>query len=161
MITYAERACFDPAHLELLARVQAYIERVSDRWGNELRCHELARAVADVLAHRDLIVVDGKCGPIEHSWLCFSDGKILDPYVPGRVPAVQLVDPIAGSYRPGNKRRDIKQAIVDQLIREMRKTPTRRTPDTKPASPRVLSPRAERAARLALRPRRRGPTACL
>jgi len=160
VITYAERVCFGPAHLSALADAQTYIARISNSWGNELRCHELARAVAEMLSHRELVVVDGKCGPIEHTWLCFVDGAILDPYVPGRVPAVQIIDPIAGSYRPGETRNDIRQPIIDRLIREMRKTPTRRTADTKPASPRELPSRAARAVRVALRPRRRGPTAC-
>lgn len=122
MITYAERACFRETHRRLLARVEAYVALVSDTWGNELRCHELARAVQRVVHDRafKLVVVDGMCGPIEHSWLCLSDGVILDPYAPGRLPAVQLVDALAGAYRPGEKRQDIRQAIVDQLVLEMR-----------------------------------------
>ena len=121
MITYAERACFREPHLRLLARVEAYVARVSRAWGNELRCHELARAVHLVLHAHKLDVVDGKCGPIEHSWLCFSDGVILDPYTPGRMPAVQIVDPIVGTaYRPGPPRSDIRQAIIKRLVLEMR-----------------------------------------
>ena len=124
VITYAERACFDPPHIGLLVRVQAYVARVSDTWDNELRCHELARAVHLVVYARGehkLDVVDGKCGPIEHSWLRFSDGVILDPYAPGRMPAVQIVDPIVGTaYRPGVPRSDIRQAIVDRLVLKMR-----------------------------------------
>jgi hypothetical protein len=74
-----------------------------------------------VIDEHVLDVLDGKCGPIEHSWLLFSDGVILDPYVPGRLPAVQLVDPIVGSaYRPGPRRDDIRESIVDRLVREMR-----------------------------------------
>lgn len=119
MITYAERVCFRPMQLLALARVEACVGRISDHWGNELRCHELVRAVYEVIDDRDLLVVDGKCGPIEHSWLCFTDGMILDPYTPGRLPAIQLVDPIAGSYRPGEMRSDIKQPVIDQLICEM------------------------------------------
>ncbi len=87
------------------------------------RCHELVRAVHLVVYAREhkLDVVDGKCGPIEHSWLRFSDGVILDPYAPGRMPAVQIVDPIVGTaYRPGAPRADIRQAIVDRLVLEMR-----------------------------------------
>src|SRR5437763_1419140 len=83
--------------------------------GNELRCHELARAVHLVVHAREykLVVVDGKCGPIEHSWIHLSDGVILDPYVPGRMPAVQLVDLVVGTaYRPGAPRDDIRQAVV-------------------------------------------------
>ena len=121
MITYAERVCFREAHLRLLARVEACVARVSNAWGNELRCHELARAAAEVLNDVTLEVVDGKCGPVEHTWLVLSDGAILDPYVPGRLPAVQLVDPLVGAmYRPDAPRDDIRQAIVDQLVIEMR-----------------------------------------
>jgi hypothetical protein len=140
MITYAERACFRLRHLRLLSRVEAHVARVSDTWANELRCHELVRAVHHVIyvpktspmlerEHKrwwqagggDLNVVDGHCGPVEHSWIRFSDGVILDAYVPGRLPAVQLVDPLVGTtYRPGSLREDIRQKIVDQLIVEMR-----------------------------------------
>lgn len=122
MITYAERACFRETHLRLFARVEAYVARVSSAWGNELRCHELARAVQLVVHTRELtlVVVDGKCGPIEHSWLC-ADGVIFDPYTPGRMPAVQIIDPIVGTaYRQGDPRSDIRQAIVDRLVLEMR-----------------------------------------
>ena len=123
MITYAARVCFREHHLRLLLRVEAYVSRISNTWGNELRCHELARAVQSVVCTREhkLDVIDGKCGPIEHSWLFFPDGVILDPYVPGRMPAVQIVDPIVGSaYRPGAPRDDIRQAIIDRLMLEMK-----------------------------------------
>lgn len=125
MITYAERACFREQHLRLIARIEAYVARVSNTWGNELRCHELARAVHRVVDARPLAleIVDGKCGPIEHSWLRSADGVIYDPYAPGRMPAVQIIDPMVGSaYRSGVSRTDIRQAIVDRLVLEMRGT---------------------------------------
>lgn len=123
MITYAERACFRDVHLKLLALAQSCVGRVSNTWGNDLRCHELARAVHRVVGSHQakLVVVDGHCGPIEHSWLLCADGVILDVYAPGRLPAVQIVDALVGSaYRPGAARRDIMQWIVDQLVVEMR-----------------------------------------
>lgn len=120
MITYAERSCFQPRHLHVFARVQAIVARVANTWGNELRCHELARAVHAVVADSTIAVVDGHCGPIEHSWLQFSDGLILDAYVPGRLPSVQIVDSIVGvMYRPGPTRTDLKQSIIDRLVTEM------------------------------------------
>ena len=123
MITYAERSCFRQAHLRLLSRVEAYVARISSAWGNELRCHELARAVHLIVQDHKLELVDGKCGPVEHSWLVLSDGAILDPYVPGRLPAIQLVDPIVGRmYQPGEPREDIRDTIIDRLIMEMRGT---------------------------------------
>lgn len=122
MITYAERVCFDPIHLRALKRVEASVSRIAGTWGNELRCHELARAVRLILSDEIVpVVVDGKCGPVEHSWLRFSDGVIIDPYVPGRLPAVQIVDSlVAIAYRPGPMRDDIQQSIVDRLVLEMR-----------------------------------------
>lgn len=128
MITYAERVCFRGRHLELRAHVETLVSRVSNAWGNELRCHELARAVARVVGEHGMIVVDGKCGPIEHSWLFLpaveiSAAVILDPYVPGRLPAVQLIDLVVGTaYRPGMPRSDIRTAVVDRLVAEMRDT---------------------------------------
>lgn len=123
MITYAERKCFQQSHLRLLALVEAYVECVAPTWGNELRCHELARAVhlAVYADEYKLDVVDGHCGPVEHSWLRCSNGVILDVYAPGRLPAVQLVDPLigVGTYRPGKLRRDVRQEIVDRLVVEM------------------------------------------
>lgn len=120
MITYVERVCFREAHLRLLSRAEAYVARVSDSWGDELRCHELARAIHRVVGEHELHVVDGQCGAIEHSWLSFPDGVILDPYAPGRRPAVQIVDPIVGTaYRPGAPRTDVQQSMVDRLVLEM------------------------------------------
>jgi hypothetical protein len=123
MITYAERECFREAHLRLRSRVETLVGRVADSWGNELRCHELARAVHLVVYEEEhvIVVVDGHCGPVEHSWLRCSDGVILDAYAPGRLPAVQIIDPIVGTaYRPGTPRRDVRQPIVDRLVAEMR-----------------------------------------
>lgn len=121
MITYAERVCFVASQMHTLRRAQELVARVSDAWGNELRCHELARALRRVLGDTMLTVVDGHCGLVEHSWLLFSDGSILDAYVPGRLPSVQIIDSIVGTtYRPGLPRRDVRQSIVDKLEREMR-----------------------------------------
>lgn len=123
MITYAERVCFSPYHLRLLSRVEVLVARVSCAWGNELRCHELARAVQHVLDEdpTDIAVVDGKCGPVEHSWLVSAGGVILDPYVPGRLPSVQIVDLIVGTlYRGGSPRDDIQPTVIERLVLEMR-----------------------------------------
>ena len=123
MITYAERSCFREPHLRLFRRVEAYVASVSDNWGNELRCHELARAVHLVVyaSEHKLDVIDGHCGPVEHSWLRCSDGVIVDAYAPGRLPAVQLVDSIvAAHYRPGVRRDDVREDVVRRIVAEMR-----------------------------------------
>lgn len=124
MKTYAERECFRPSHVKLLRLVEILVGRVSDAWNYELRCHELARAVHLVVypeAHV-LEVVDGHCGIVEHSWLQLAAGPILDVYAPGRLPAVQIVDPLVGNYRPGPRRKDVRQPIIDRLVAEMRAT---------------------------------------
>lgn len=139
MITYAERVCFRPLHLQLLARVEVLVARVSDGWGDELRCHELARAVQIVMEHPGVVVVDGKCGPVEHSWLVCDDAVILDPYAPGRMPAVQIVDPLAANYRPGAPRDDVRRGIVDRLVREMRANTPSPTPAISPLVPTASS----------------------
>jgi len=77
--------------------------------GELVRCHEVARVVAEVLSvsdrFGDRIVVDGKFGVHDHSWIQidlnpglvpYSVGGrgrlILDPYAVGRVPMVQMLD---------------------------------------------------------------------
>lgn len=120
MITYAERVCFCAVHLRTLARARVLVDRVADTWGNELRCHELARAVLRALGDDTLSVIDGHCGIVEHSWLRFSDRSILDVYAPGRLPAVQIIDVVmTAAYRPGRRRRDVRRSIVDRLVLEM------------------------------------------
>jgi hypothetical protein len=70
-----------------------------------LRCHELACAVAHRLgdeysgvAHNgSFVLVDGKYGPVDHSWIEWKTApsgyrRILDVYAVGRLPMVQLID---------------------------------------------------------------------
>lgn len=97
------------------------VNRVSDRHGNEVRCHELARAASKALfdlnrrklaeAGAELVVVDGRLWSIDHSWVQIVEEQgswrhtagmpiyrefrkrfILDVYCPGRAPQVQLLD---------------------------------------------------------------------
>jgi len=106
----------------------------------ELRCHELARAVASSLAwwrerrpHDALLmhgvdvrVVDGAYGAVDHSWLVLfkpdlTEAALLDVYAIGRLPAVQLVCPTAATipeirmYRPRGERPDINHELVGAL----------------------------------------------
>lgn len=87
---------------------------------DELRCHELARAVAKLF---NITAVDGKYGAVEHSW-CRYNRTIVDPYCPGRVPMVQLIDcswqlPHAEIYVTGNRRTDIDETVVTSLLERM------------------------------------------
>src|SRR6185369_612291 len=125
--SYAFREVFKPEEVEQLAKISARVNAI--RFYNqadlvrgfegEVRCHELARAVARVW--RTLDVVDGKYGIVEHSWLV--DPRfpyhVIDTYTPGALPQVQLIDVsplgIPNRYHPGEDRRDIRLPIVEDL----------------------------------------------
>lgn len=92
----------------------------------ELRCHELARALASTL---NLEFRDGKFCSVDHSWLIFPQANgtiepnILDPYAVGQVPMVQLIDTSSWAlsglrllYRKGSPRDDIRTNVVAWLI---------------------------------------------
>jgi hypothetical protein len=103
------------------------------------RCHEIARAVGQVLK---LPVQDGWYGAIEHSWLWipqegpssygFEYDAILDVYAVGRLPMVQLVmsDRSAGHYaagglgaslyREGPPRKDIRTEVHSDILNQLR-----------------------------------------
>jgi hypothetical protein len=92
----------------------------------DLRCHEVARAVAIVLG---LEVQDGKYGMVEHSWVLLPRrtycSTILDVYSVGRLPLVQLIHhteilPHYDSYKAGDPRDVVEQEIVDLLVRILR-----------------------------------------
>ncbi len=140
MTPYAlTKKIFTPAEYELYRRARALVDVApSNDWHNELiRCHELAWAIGDVLG---LEVQNGHCGSIQHSWLWthkpttnelrswergwYHEGrpKILDVYVPGAIPPVQLLDPWALRMGKGSRYdfRDpgvaIDHGIVDMLV---------------------------------------------
>lgn len=130
MRTYAERQGVGSEHLEAWRAATLLVARVSDEWGNELRCHELARAahaalppIASAGLESSVRVADGKCGPCDHSWLVVygrSGTSILDVYAAGRMPPVILVDPIATrDYSEGDPRTDIRDDVVQLLIGQM------------------------------------------
>ncbi|MHA1573147.1 MAG: hypothetical protein ACTSX8_04065 [Alphaproteobacteria bacterium] len=100
---YAEEEVFDERMMQLHREAQRLVASLPRDRRSKLRCHELARAVGRVL---QLTVVDGKYGVVEHSWLSVTDTVILDVYVPGRAPMVQLLElhwalPHTKGYRPG------------------------------------------------------------
>lgn len=102
-----------------------------------VRCHELARAVGEIL---DLRVQDGKFGMVEHSWLWLPSGNILDVYVPGALPMVQLVYvgmplPIVQAYRPEPERDDVDEEVVAHLRSLMRPRPSPVVVGGKPVDP--------------------------
>lgn len=129
MKSYSARKVFAPRELRLLARAERLVACAPGKLhGEYVRCHELARAVGRILG---LPVADGWYGFVEHSWLWTKqpdlvDGplgllpNILDVYVPGRVPQVELVHVSAGcllsAYRPNRPREDIDLELVNELV---------------------------------------------
>jgi hypothetical protein len=131
---YAETDVFSEHELDLLVRAREVVAVLpSESFGEPVRCHELAHAVAWVLSPSfELEVADGWYGMIQHSWLWTQklervDGKalgpfpnILDVYVPGRLPQVQLVHvstALPFEYRRGDPRDDIRKDVIEHLVR--------------------------------------------
>ena len=126
MLSYAETDIFTPEQVLTHHRAQVLVETLpEDPFGPErLRCHELARAVGVFL---DLPFHDGRLGGVEHSWLTIgpvsdTGAIILDVYMPGALPQVQLVDNrrpgliYNRSYEKGPPRKDIDVDQVKALV---------------------------------------------
>ena len=140
MKSYAERQIFHVVAQAIWCDAVDIVARVSDRWGDEVRCHELARAALTALqalnqrklneANATLGLVDGHLWAIEHTWLTYTCNDpaaprrfILDVYTPGRLPQVQLLDgehfAICRGYEPGEARKDIDIELFGKLLHEM------------------------------------------
>ncbi len=100
MIGYAQREIFTPRELKLLDCAETLVAIAPyEIDGDLVRCHELARAVGAVLG---LQHEDGRYGFVDHTWLWTSKlservapwdlPHVLDVYVPGGMPQVQLID---------------------------------------------------------------------
>ena len=105
MISYSEREIFTRTEVATLQFAQLIVDHCSyfepGSTEEPVRCHELARVVAIFLG-TDFQVQDGRFGFVEHSWIWMGHlntakgrlglPKILDVYVPGSLPQVQIVD---------------------------------------------------------------------
>lgn len=103
MRSYSERTRFTKREMKILHSASlavALLPTDIDPSKDEIRCHELARAIGRQL---NLRVVDGMYGPVDHSWCVISAApepgseasawdKILDVYAIGQCPQVQLID---------------------------------------------------------------------
>ena len=110
----------DEKELNLWVQATRLVEMLPDDPEGKLRCHELSRAIGQIL---NLPVQDGEYGiGCEHSWLWTPMGNILDVHSICRLPQVQLVHthyPTAEQgrlYRGGPPRTDINQFTVDNLV---------------------------------------------
>jgi hypothetical protein len=141
MIGYSALEVFPIELAQLWVRAKDAVNRACDRdfETKPVRCHELARAVAEFLSLPHACVQDGFYGFVEHSWLWVPGPPespvtkrlgwphILDVYSVGQLPMVRLVagdntglPHVGWSYRPDSPRTDIDQAVVERLVLEMR-----------------------------------------
>jgi len=120
MIGYAESQVFPAYALTDMRAATKLIEKLpgKDPQGRWVRCHELARAVAPFLSPL-WTITDGYYETCDHSWLRAPTGIVLDLYAVGQLPQVLLVDTNAllhrAAYRPQDRRRDIREDIVQWL----------------------------------------------
>lgn len=132
MIGYAEKEVFTARERELFGLAQTLVVIAPyELFGRLVRCHELARAVGRVLGLR---VEDGRFGFVEHTWLWteppekalmpWAMPRILDVYVPGAMPQVQLIDTASGLppryYLSNVFDVVIRERDVDDLVRLFR-----------------------------------------
>jgi len=129
MISYSEKKIFGEQVVDAFHIAERAVAKVEDPM-LEIRCHEIARAVFNILKddHIQAIkVMDGHYGSIEHSWIMVGN-DVLDVYCCGALPMVQLIapqvrdmPPIKFIYRPSLYRRDdIREDVVEQLTKTMR-----------------------------------------
>lgn len=140
MIGYSATDYFSarPALIELWKKATLLVAAIAEpNDPDEIRCHELTRAVAARLAPQgplNPLVSDGLYGAVDHSWLVvYGDRRvagqcdggvmgILDCYAVARLPMVQLVDvapwPTRQSqlYKAGPYRTDIREDVVRALL---------------------------------------------
>ena len=134
MKSYSERKIFLEQHVALMKHAQLLVEKIRPPLGveDEIRCHELARAVWQALVAEGTSfipggVTDGHYGAVEHSWITLFIGgepTVLDVYCCGRLPQVQLIDvapTVPFGYKSGPERTDIDEAMVKYLFEEMRR----------------------------------------
>jgi len=128
MLGYAAREVFTEAEQALASRVSSLVATCPYEIDGELvRCHELVRAVGEELG---LSWADGWLGNVDHSWLWTRPPlpfealpNVIDPYCPGRLPQVQLINSsthLPWDYRRGDYRKDIRWSVITHLRGLMR-----------------------------------------
>jgi hypothetical protein len=124
---YSETDVFSAAEQALRSNAERLVAVCPARLFNDVvRCHELARAVAQVMGLPTAQVCDGWYGMVNHSWIWTTPRvefsappNVLDVYTPGRLPQVQLAHSTAAlpfEYRRGDRRKDIRRRVVNHLV---------------------------------------------
>ncbi len=132
MDSYSQLEIFSAEEVKLLRRAEKFVAFLP----NDMRCHEVARATAQVLGIDPACIQDGFYGFVDHTWIWtrpldtsriitprLGFPNILDPYCVGSLPQVSLVDcqhtslPHLGwGYRPSTKRTDIQEDQIQEAI---------------------------------------------
>lgn len=151
MKSYTERHLLDPEMLALLRRVDGFVAAVPhrDARGEEVRCHELARAIDVFLRSSGTAyewdVCDGRYFQVvDHSWLELrppglptgvvrisgTERIVLDVYAVGAFPQVQLVyqSGLLNRFQRVAPREDIRWDVVTQLVEAYVATQTKSQP---------------------------------
>jgi hypothetical protein len=127
MKTYSEREVFSQTDLAYYRKASRFVRALPsyDQHGEELRCHEVARAVAIIL--NISTVEDGYFElACQHTWLVLPTRHILDPYCVGRLPPVQLVAVVTTMPKRYNVR-DIGITVRGDVVLHL--TSLSRSPD--------------------------------
>ena len=151
MRSWSVEHVFRPELLDLWDRATSLVSRIPWQrfYGEDLRCHEIARAVQTQLyerarnSHILLNIEDGKFDAVDHSWLECLGGvearpvpgpAILDCYAVGAMPMVQLLDASAWMirgrsklYTRGNCRTDIRVNVIAAILDSWKPTEQRPT----------------------------------
>lgn len=135
MISYSEREMFCANDVRLLNVAEHLVGKINEQdFDEEVRCHELARAVGQVM---ELPHQDGHYLFAQHTWLWVSQIEpeheergeyppILEVYAVGSLPQVQLLDTfpplnrVGTVYKPGEARTDIRHDVVATLVEKMK-----------------------------------------
>lgn len=133
MKSYSETDIFAPFELRLLETTIRAFKKIKDPDTKKdplIRCHEFMRAIAAITEHKN--VVDGHFGPVDHTWIDLVvkfpkkgvSHHLLDGYCVGSLPSARLIDaekilPYEVAYRPGKPRDDIRQWVVDDLVKQL------------------------------------------
>jgi hypothetical protein len=117
----------DPHWNTLRGMIDIFVVGIPHRFnkpGDPLRCHELVRIVQRAFVDHGVfeeMIVDGKFGVIEHSWLRVERDVILDVYLPGALPQVVVwnvlpIHPITELYKTSAPRDDIRKDVIQDVL---------------------------------------------
>jgi hypothetical protein len=118
METYSQREVFGTSDFIYYRKARRFVQRMPSYGsrGEQLRCHEVARAVVRVVGLPLEFVRDGYYElACQHSWIVLPSGHVLDAYAVGRHPPVQLVAVVTTLPKRFNER-DIGVVVDERTV---------------------------------------------